>query len=104
MSLQQINAMSDTMTRRAKREGKVPLLLNPGDDVRGIPALGRHTPKGWTLLETVFVDASGWGEKGEPAMTHDEFTAYVAAHPGCGWGVVEAGQFQVYVGRYERKS
>ena len=104
MSLQQIHAMSDTMTRRASRAGTVPLVLNAGDNVMGIPAIGYRVPRGWRLVKRLFVDSSGFGSDHEAAMSGRQFTEYVEAHPGFGWAIIEAGQFQVYVGQYERKA
>ena len=104
MSSEQINAYSDTMTRKAKRAGTVPKIFTEEDEVGDIPALGKHTPRGWTLLDTYFVDSSGFGQPGEPAMSRNEFISLVEGLPGFGWGIVEAGQFQVYVGRYEKKT
>ena len=104
MSLEQIRAHSDTMTRHAKRNGIVPKIIdeeNPG--VRGIPSLGHRVPRGWKLVNTYFVDSSGFGSPGEPAKTLDEFVSLVEGAPGFGWAIIEAGQFQVYVGQYEKK-
>jgi hypothetical protein len=103
MSLETIRSMNDTATRRAAREGLVPRIIHSADDVRGIPHLGYRVPRGWKLVEKLFVDSSGFGSESEPAMTQAAFTDYVKAHPGYGWAVIEAGQFQCYVGRYEKK-
>jgi hypothetical protein len=106
MSLEQIRSASDTMTRRAARNGIVPKVFteeNTTDEIRGIPALGHRVPRGWKLVNTYFVDSSGFGSPGEPAMTRDEFVSLVEGAPGFGWAIIEAGQFQVYVGQYEKK-
>ena len=54
-----------------------------------------------------FVDSSGFGRPNEPALTIDAFVAelraYVAEHPSHGFALIGVGQFQVYVGAFERK-
>ena len=69
-----------------------------------IPSLGDHVPEGWKRLdedEWFFVDSSGFGQEGESALTMDQFLRkaadYAEEHPGCGFAVVETGQFQLYV-------
>jgi hypothetical protein len=92
---------------------------------RGIPNFGDYRPKGWEVVprvelkspeswspnrlrylgcddDYVFVDSSGWGGRGEPALGQSEFFELVAANPGLGWATVEAGQFQVVVGAFRR--
>jgi hypothetical protein len=89
-----------------------------------IPYVGSRTPRGWRRLDAyetlwsdydggpygphgylesenaVFVDKSGFGSPGEPALTLDEFLALI--RPGYGYAVIEAGPFQVKVGVFER--
>jgi len=52
-------------------------------------------------LETVFVDSSGFGAEGEPALTVDAFKARLCSllgkHGPLLCAVEEQGQFQVYV-------
>ena len=97
----------------------------------GIPYIGDRGPKGWRRvnLETwfpgprsdyngesldhpgvyleaqgfgaFFVDKSGFGQRGEPALTLQEFATLI--RPGFGYGVVEDGQFQCHVGVFERR-
>ena len=98
----------------------------------GIPYIGDRCPKGWrhvnlaawfpgprsdydgqskehrgVYLEGLgygvfFVDKSGFGQPGEPALTLKEFGAL--ARPGFGYGVVEDGQFQCHIGVFERRT
>lgn len=68
-----------------------------------IPNFGDYEPKGWEAIgKAHFVDASGFGEPGEPAMPIDEFAALVVGHNklGHGYAIVEAGQFQIYIQEY----
>ena len=98
-----------------------------GSLLRGIPSFGDYRPKSWTLVpradlkepaslragrldhlgcneDYVFVDASGFGEEGEPALTFDEFIALASANPGLGWAIVEQGQFQVVIGAFRKNA
>ena len=45
-----------------------------------------------------FVDSSGWGQEDEPALTINQFLKKIKA--GKYYAIIEAGQFQVYVGEY----
>ena len=53
-----------------------------------------------------FVDSSGFGRAGEPALTMKQFRkallAYAQEHPDHGYGLSDVGQFQVYVSAYRR--
>ena len=101
MSGEAIRALNRKMTQKANR-----LHLCPGeapeDGVLGhCPWLGDHLEPGWAKVgEPMFVDKSGLGRPDEPAMTQDAFLKRV--RKGYGYGIVEEGQFQVYVQEYER--
>jgi hypothetical protein len=98
-----------------------------GEDLRAIPFLGDYIPYGWRAVESdefnampgsepyqrdgsplFFVDASGMGGDGEAAMGFGEFCDAArnliieaeAEETMIGFGIVEAGQFQVYIGAY----
>ena len=65
------------------------------------PYLGDYVPKGWRQIDECFVDSSGMSAEDEPAMTVRRFIEdEVAKHPGHGWAITSAGQFQVYIARY----
>ncbi len=70
------------------------------------PFLGDYVPDGWEQVDTHFVDSSGFGEPGELALTADQFRDVIReridANPRVGWAIVQAGQFQVYVGEFDR--
>lgn len=111
MSLAQIHAESARAAAHAAALGMQPLCFLDPDEarygVRGIPNLGAHTPDGWHLTRCLFVDASGFGEDDEPAMTFAAFQRHVYRMTrdhgdNVGWAIVEAGQFQVYVGQFFR--
>ncbi len=59
-------------------------------------------------FKKLFVDSSGWGEEGEPALTAEQFAREASdlvatTHESLYWGVTEAGQFQIYVTAYKRE-
>ncbi len=62
--------------------------------------------EGWEEAETWFVDSSGFGREGEPALTQGAFVerlrAYIRLQPEHGFGISSVGQFQVYVSAYRR--
>ena len=65
------------------------------------PNIGDYIPKDWDLIETYFVDNSGFGLSSEPALTQMVFAHKLANRPAeHGYAVVETGQFQVYVGEF----
>lgn len=114
MSLETIRDLSREAARKAARAGKVPFTVEAEDiaDLKSkgasaagkmFPFLGSYVPKGWKRTERealFFVDSSGFGDPGEPAMTISQF--YEALEAGKGYAVIEAGQFQVYVGEFEK--
>jgi hypothetical protein len=103
---------------------KAPLFIDSLDELtrRGerIPLLGKTTPRGYERVSVrhefgedfgigtadgayLLVDSSGWGTPRELAMTQFELWEFVKDHPGYGYGIAEAGQFQVVLGVYRRK-
>ena len=103
--------------------------LKAGDlsPFKGFPFLGTRRPFGWRRvnLETwfpgeyarsrarvypgdnagagaFFVDACGWGDDGrEAALSPKRLWEFL--RPGFGYAIVEAGQFQVKIGVFERR-
>jgi len=125
MSSDQISNEAERHARKAKRHGKQPHFLSAlGDDAiraecKRIPFLGDYVPRGFARVhvgqtfgdnygygtadhEHLFVDSSGCGGRGERAMTVGEFAEFVQRHPGYGYAIVEAGQFQIVLGVYQR--
>jgi len=106
MSLNQIHELSDEAARKAKRHGLRPMVLWPTEADRlklggsmPFPFIGNYRPKGWKLVDTYFVDRTGLGSENEPALSRAAFRSKLKA--GMGYAVIEAGQFQVYVGEFE---
>lgn len=115
MSLATIQEINRERAIEAAEDGTKPFVYFSADEVDQIagfplPHIGDYRPDGWTLVDTHFVDSSGFGTPGEPALTGDEFRAIVRAsirqhaadHELVGWAVIEAGQFQVRVGEFTR--
>lgn len=99
-SVEMIEPLNRKAARKAK--GKQPYIAkcNGDPNVFGCPNFGNYRPKGWQLGETYFVDNSGFGSEGEPALTPRQFGFKVKE--GFGYAIIEAGQFQVYIGEFER--
>ena len=72
--------------------------------IRDIPFLGDYVPPGWKFVRKYWVDSSGLGQEGEPALTVNQFLAAIRLNvlgpETHGYAILEAGQFQVYVGEY----
>ena len=99
-ALETINRLNDKATRRAKHHGVRPLVATEDrQELTGIPTLGDYIPRGWKLVETLFVDSSGFGSDFEPSLSHRQFVDSIKK--GYGYAVVKAGQFQVYVGVFK---
>ena len=116
MSAQQMNRLADEAAQRAAQRHTRPA-AGPFSPQHKIPFLGDYVAKGFRRIDApnpprtmgcndgyLFVDASGFGNEREPALTQAEFKAYCNANPALYFGIVEVGQFQVVIGVYERIS
>lgn len=124
MSAEYMQQLARDAARSAKRNSRVPESFSSlgtdaiRDRIKNIPFLGSYVPKGYKRvdapnLDTVsfmactegylFVDASGWGAKGEGALTVQEFVDYIYKNgDGLSFGIVESGQFQVVIATYKK--
>ncbi len=127
MSLALINQLSREAAVKARRAKREPLFLYP-EDLEAlengrltVPFIGDYVAKGWERVDNVdqlgltqthgvydwglFVDHSGFGSYGEPAMRRSEFLciAEELACRGYALAAVEQGQFQTSVGVFRRK-
>jgi len=106
MSLGQIHQLSDEAARKARRHGKLPYVLWPTEAQRlklqgasfPFPFIGSYRPRGWKLVETYFVDSSGFGGENEPALTIEAFRSKLQA--GLGYAIIESGEFQLVIGEF----
>lgn len=114
MSLEMIQRLSDEQAENAARLGKQPYVpYTPGEILDWsrrcpIPNLGSYRPAGWEICPEAdwwFVDKSGWGADGEPALTVRQFAEqahdWALTHPSDGYAIVEEGQFQVWIAPFE---
>ena len=123
MSYEQIVSEAARAARAAKRHGKRPVFLSAlsADGIRNaepVPFLGDYVPRGFKRLhvrdtfgeryghgtadgEALLVDSSGFGSRGELALTVQEFAEFTQLHPGYAYGILEAGQFQVVIGVFK---
>lgn len=128
MSPEYMHQLAVEAAERSREESTEPMTFGClGHDgirahLRSIPFLGKNddktpfVPEGWVRVDApdvprlmgvedgyLFVDASGLGSPGEPALTVGEFANYAYDHKDLGYGIVEAGQFQVVIATYARK-
>jgi hypothetical protein len=107
MSIQTIHDLSRKAARKAAREHKRPAMIEAEDldsleTELSIPNLGDYRPKGYEMIDTWFVDKSGFGSSGERAMTIPRMFEKIRENgPGFGYGMIEEGQFQCYVGVFK---
>ena len=75
-----------------------------GGDGNTVPFIGDHVPEGWELVDTHFVDTSGFGSPGEPALPIGSFIriAKGGLKNARGWASISHGQFQVYIGEFKQ--
>lgn len=109
MSIESIHAMSQRAAKQAARDKKLPFAVEAQDLSRWLatvgaghlprlpfPNIGDWRPRGFTFMESVMVDSSGFGEEGERALTVGQFIKSIKV--GLAYAIVEAGQFQIYIG------
>lgn len=109
----QIRDASEKAGRKAKRAGTKPLSIRQytGENFKQfckkIPFLGDYTPQGWDTIDAIqdiFVDSSGLGGDNEPAISLAQFKRkldnFKLSGDNYGFGVSEAGEFQVYIRVY----
>ena len=111
MSSEYIAQLAREAAKAARRQHKEPFVpesiheIEQGEGAFSIPNLGDYRPKGWKLIEHKLVDNSGFGSPGEPALTRSQFLDWLKTHLSdrktSGYGIIEVGQFQVVVGRFE---
>ncbi len=101
MDLATIQALADEATKEAEMLDLEPLTYNGDEeDLHHMPYMGDYVPEGWVkTANEYFVDSSGFGSPGEAALTWNAFVEKCIY--GRGYGITQAGQFQVYVQEYE---
>lgn len=88
----------------AAQKNLEPFSVWPGDKAKWppfpFPFIGDYDPPGWKLVDRHFVDSSGFGAPNEPALTISQFMNKIKE--GLGYAILEAGEFQLYVGEYKK--
>jgi len=102
MGLETIKRMNEEATAQAESYRTQPFVAKyDGDnDVFQCPSIGDYEPEGWEEVEQLFVDTSGFGAPGEPALTADEFLSVVKKDYGYALG--DVGQFQAHIRVFRR--
>lgn len=109
MSADTIRSLARKAARESAARGVKPLIVEQEDIDHAnaalaagrtpslhIPFIGDRCPRGFKRTDNVyFVDSSGFGSEGEPALTMRGFIAKLK--PSHAYAVCEAGQLQVYV-------
>lgn len=101
--LETIQAMNKDRCKEATKLKLAPLVASTKlclEDIRKMPNFGDFRPKGWKLVRELFVDSSGFGEKGEMALTIEQFLEEIKRFHG--YAIIEEGQFQVRIGEFMR--
>ncbi len=98
----EIEQLSREAAEVAAKKNRQPLVAFVDGDkgVLKCPNLGDHVPDGWKETERLFVSCGGFGNEGGPALTTSQFLAKVKS--GLGYAIVEEGQFQIYIGVFEK--
>lgn len=115
MSIETIHALANKAARESARKGEVPYMVWPQDvehwkaQIQAgklpplpFPFIGSRHPRGYRKVEEYFVDSSGFGAPGEPALTIPQFVDRIKADRA--YAITEAGQFQVYITEYRKTS
>lgn len=96
--------VADYPGKLARVKSEVKMLYRAKSDkdlgVKGCKVIGREIPFGYELVNTYFVDNSGFGDNSEPALPFNRFLDKVKAD--FYYAIREAGQFQVYIGEYRK--
>ena len=117
----QIKSMAQEAAERAELEGVKPTSIFDLDlHSRNlfplpVPFLGDYVPEGWEILpdqqgeqQSLFCDSSGFGSENEPAMSVNQLVRkleqYAQGDNNIGFGIIEAGEFQVVIGLYRPDS
>jgi len=112
MSPETIDMLQRSAAKEAAEKGRIPYLVRRRDVAawetgRGFPIpfpmLGDYIPPGWTPDgDALFVDTSGFGSPGEPALTLPQLLEKI--EPGVGYAFTQQGQFQAYIQPFRRVS
>jgi hypothetical protein len=116
MSPETIRALERDQAKKAARAKKKPYVPFDEAEIRSyavdgvpfpFPNIGSYRPNGWTLVEELFCDKSGLGADWEPALTHNQLKQKLIEHVNSdknyGYAIISEGQFQLYIGVFEKE-
>ena len=108
--LESINRKAARDAAKRRQEPYVPFDAEEIDDLRCLPfpfLPGYPFPRGWTQVDKFFCDTTGLGSEAEPAMTvwrlKERMREYLDKPGTYGYGIIECGQFQAWIGVYLKK-
>ena len=110
MDLSAIRYLNEKIAKRAKKAKLKPYVITEADLEEAkmgkftfsLPNLGYFKPKGgWAKVNQYFVDKTGLGSPGEPALTIEQFIKKMI--PGRAYAMIEEGEMQCYVGEFVKK-
>lgn len=103
MSIEEIRRINSEKEAEARAIDQQPYVATKDNDkgVINSPYIGDYIPSGWKLINTHFVDNSGFGADDELALSFRQFLLLVKK--GHGYSISSAGQFQVYINEFERE-
>lgn len=112
MGIETIRQMNAERAAEAAERGLKPYVFDGVAEVDALtsfpfPHIGDHRPEDWTYVHKHFVDATGLGHDDEPALSASQFKRLIRKSvekngSNVGFAIIEAGQFQVYVGEFRR--
>jgi hypothetical protein len=113
-SLATIIAMNEEVTEKAIKKGKKPRIVRTTAVVDKMPpfpfpSIGNYEPDGWTPLDIWFVDKTGLGRAGEPALTVEAFKTvikeFITKRPDerIGFAIIEEGEMQVHIQAFRKE-
>lgn len=98
-SLETMKKIQQDSISKSKSIEPYEAVINKDEGVFKCPAKARKI-KGFNFIKRYFVDNSGFGTQGEMALTASEFLEKV--EKGKFYAIISQGQFQVYIGEFER--
>ena len=102
LGLKQFIELNEEVTEQAEQDCLEPreAICNGDETIKYCPKLGNFIPKGFELVQSYFVDNSGFGSDSEPALTFEQFLKKVKK--GRFYAIGEEGQLQLYINEYKK--
>ena len=121
MSLETMRSMNEERAKVAKSKNLAPYWITSLQDIETLPGGAKHTsrnfpfpsigsyePDGYTEIDELFVDSSGFGSEMEPALTVNQLNSRLVnlyqEHGEFAAAITTVGQFQIYISIYKRST